>query len=131
MFIDESAFNERTLDRKFGWSPVGTRARQIQPLTRTKKWTVLPLYTCDGFVDWEILHGNFNKDLFVAFVEDHVIPHTTPYPGKNSVLIMDNCKIHRDEVLKLSLHSANSSALQGFVKKLELNSDICLHTHQT
>ena len=99
MFIDESAFHERTLDRKFGWSEVGTRARQIQPLTRTKKWSVLPLYNCNGFVDWEIIRGSFNTDLFVAFVEDHVIPHTTPYPGENSVLIMDNCIIHRDEVL--------------------------------
>jgi hypothetical protein len=108
MFIDETAFHERTLDRKFGWSGVNTRARRIQPLKRTKKWSVLPLYTCDGFADWEIIHGSFNKDLFVAFVEDHVIPHTTPYPGKNSILIMDNCKIHRDDVFKSSLHSTDN-----------------------
>jgi len=119
MFVDESAFHERTLDRKFGWSDVGTRACQIQPLTRTKKWSVLPLYTYNGFVDWEIICGSYNTDLFVAFVEDHVIPHTTPYLGQNSVLIMDNCKIHRDEVFpRISLHSIHNSKLRKFAKML-------------
>ena len=99
MYIDESAFNERSLDRKFGWTPVGAPARQIESFKRSKKWSILPLYTYDGFLDWKIIHGSFDTDLFIQFLEDHVIPHTTPYPGPRSVLIMDNCKIHHDPVL--------------------------------
>ena len=98
MYIDESAFNERSLDHNFGWAEVGAPARQIESFKRSKKWSILPLYTYDGFLDWEIIHGSFNADLFVQFLEEHVIPHTTPYPGPCSVLIMDNCKIHHDEV---------------------------------
>ena len=45
-----------------------------------------------------IIHGSFNGDLLVEFLEEHVIPHTNPYPGPCSVLIMDNAKIHNDEV---------------------------------
>jgi hypothetical protein len=104
MFIDESAANERTLDRKFGWSTVNTRARRIEPFQRTMKWSILPLYTCEGFIDWEIIQGSFDADLFVLFLEEHVIPHTTPYPGLRSVLIMDNCKIHHDQVQKASAY---------------------------
>jgi len=100
MFVDESAFNERTLDRKFGWSKVNTRARIIAPFQWTRKWSILPLYTCDRFIDWEIIQGSFNTDLFVIFLEEHVIPHTMPYPGPRSVLIIDNCRIHHDEVFE-------------------------------
>jgi len=96
MYIDESAFNERTLDRKFGWASIGAPARQIESFKRSKKWSILPLYTYDGFLDWKIIHGSFDADLFVQFLEEHVIPHTTPYPGPRSVLIMDNCRIHHD-----------------------------------
>jgi hypothetical protein len=101
MYIDETGAHERTLDRKYGWSRKNTPARITQPITRSPKWTILPLYTYDGFVDWEIIRGNYNADLFVNFVEEHVIPHTTPFPGPRSVLIMDNCGIHHDQVLRL------------------------------
>lgn len=112
MYIDESAFNERTLDRKFGWAQVGTPARQIESFKRSKKWSILPLYTYDGFVDWKIIHGSFNADLFIQFLEEHVIPHTTPYPGPRSVLIMDNCRIHHDEVSDIpDIHPLQSTYL--------------------
>jgi len=97
-----TAVHERTLERKYGWSEVNTPARMVHSITRSPKWTILPLYTYDGFIDWEIIHGSYNADLFVSFVERHVIPHTTPFPGPRSVLIMDNCGIHGDEVLRLS-----------------------------
>jgi hypothetical protein len=67
-------------------------------IKKSTKWSILPLYTYDGFVDWKIIHGSFNGDSFIEFIEDHVIPHTNPYPGPRSVLIMDNAKIHHDEV---------------------------------
>lgn len=130
MHIDETAANERTLDRKYGWSPVNTPARQIESIKRTKKWSILPLYTCDGFVDWEIIHGSFNADLFVRFLEEHVIPHTTPYPGPRSILIMDNAKIHHDEVPKISLESIDNSEFKIYATPPKLNSHTCRHTLQ-
>jgi hypothetical protein len=130
MYIDETAVNERTLDRKYGWSPVGQPARQIESVKRTKKWSILPLYTYDGFVDWKIVHGSFNADLFVLFLEEHVIPHTNPYPGPKSVLIMDNCKIHHDEVPHISLNSVNNSEFKIYVTLQELSLHTCHHTPQ-
>lgn len=58
----------------------------------------LALYTYDEFVDWMIIHGSFNDDLFVQFLEEHVIPYTNPFPGPRFVLIMDNAKINHDEI---------------------------------
>jgi hypothetical protein len=109
MYSDETAANERTLARKFGWSPKGQPARQIESIKRIKKWSILPLYTVEGFVDWMIIHESFNADLFVLFLEEHVIPHTTPYPGPRSVLIRDNARIHHDEVLDFCLNAIDNS----------------------
>jgi hypothetical protein len=37
IFLDESAANERTGDRKYGWSPVGTIYRVARPLKRSER----------------------------------------------------------------------------------------------
>jgi len=102
MYIDESGANERSLDRKYGWSEKGVPARVISSAKRTKKWSILPVYTYHGFVAWEVIHGSYNSELFVDFLRLKVLPLTTPYPGRNSVLIMDNARIH---------HHAEVSAL--------------------
>ena len=72
VYIDESVANERTLDRKWGWAPKGRAARIICPLTRIKKWSILPLYTMDGFIAYEIIHGSFMSELFEAEVGSEV-----------------------------------------------------------
>jgi len=98
MFLDESAANERTMDRKYGWSPIGTVAEVTEPLKRSKKWSILPLYTVDGLIAWDIIHGSYTIEQFNDFVRNYVIPQTNPFPDPRSVLIMDNAKIHRNEV---------------------------------
>ena len=98
MFLDESAANERTSDRKYGWSLVGLKAEFAESLKKSKKWSILPLYTEDGFIAWDIIHGSYTAATFNDFVRNHVIPHTNPFPGPRSVLCMDNAKIHHNEV---------------------------------
>ena len=98
MFLDESAANARTMDRKYGWAPVGIQAITEEQLIKEKKWSILPLYTEDGFIAWDILHGSYTVETFNKFVKEHVIPYTNPFPGPRSVLCMDNAKIHHDKV---------------------------------
>jgi hypothetical protein len=46
--------------------------------------------------------GKFMKSIlsqiFIEFLQEHVLPHTNSYPGPRSVLIMDNAKIQHDDV---------------------------------
>ena len=98
IYIDESAANERSLDRKYGWSPKGQPAGLISPAKRSKRWSILPVYTYDGFIDWEIIRGSYNSIMFINFIKEKVIPHTTLHPGPRSVLIMDNAKIHHHPI---------------------------------
>jgi transposase len=96
VFIDESACNERTGDRKFGWSPVGVECKVSRPLKRSERWSILPALCNKGYMDWMIYQGAITADLFVEFLRERVLPYCTAYPGVRSVIIMDNASIHKD-----------------------------------
>jgi len=98
VFVDESAANERTMDRKYGWAYIGVTPHVYQSIKRSERWSLLPCYTIDGFFNWEIIQGSYTAELFNSFVENKVLPFCNTYPGLRSVLVMDNAKIHHNEV---------------------------------
>jgi DDE superfamily endonuclease len=98
LFVDESAANERTMDRKYGWAPVGATPYVYQSIKCSERWSLLPVYTIDGFFNWEIIQGSYTTESFNAFVENKVLPYCNPYPGPRSILVIDNAKIHHNEV---------------------------------
>jgi transposase len=100
VFLDESAANERTGDRKRGWSPVGLICEQFRPIKRSERWSILPALTVEGYIGYSIFQGAFNAELFIEFVEEKVLPHCNPYPGPRSVLILDNASIHKNDRLR-------------------------------
>src|SRR5579859_305894 len=98
IFVDESAADERTSHRKYGWSPVGVRPHEYIPFERSKRWSILPAYTSKGFLTWDIQHGSFTQELFEYFIEFKLLPFCTPFPGPRSVIVMDNAPVHQSEV---------------------------------
>jgi len=94
--VDESAANERTRDRKFGWSPQGVPCRVRLPGRRTERWSILPALTVDGWLDYELHQGSFDAERFEAFIE-RVLEHMNPFPQRHSVLLLDNASIHHSE----------------------------------
>ena len=56
----------------------------------------LYIVTYNSFINWEIVRGSYNLDIFINFIKEKVIPHTMPHSDPRSVLIIDNTKIdHR------------------------------------
>jgi DDE superfamily endonuclease len=98
IFVDESATNERTGHRKCGWAPVGITPHEDRVFQRSKRWSVLPAYTVDGFMIWDIEHGSFTQELFEDFIEFRLLPLCNPFPGVRSIIIMDNAPIHHSDV---------------------------------
>ena len=96
--MDESAANERSTHRKYGWAPKGSTPHMYLSFKRSERWSILPAYTSDGFIAWEIIQGSFDAELFDDFIKNQVLPQCSPYPGPKSVLIMDNAPIHRSAV---------------------------------
>jgi len=74
MFCDEFACNERTGDRKYGWAPIGTIADSVETLKYSEKWSILPLFTMDGYIAWDIQKGSYDTEKFNNFIRDQVIP---------------------------------------------------------
>ena len=98
VFLNESAANERNKDRKFGWAPVGVSAVVSALFKRSERWSVLPAYTVNGYMAWEVRQGSYTTELFNAFVREKVLPLCSSFPCPCSVLVLDNASIHRNQV---------------------------------
>jgi len=99
VFVDESACNEKTMDRKYGWAPINEPTKGISELKRSKRWSLLPAYTCQGYMPgWLIHQGAVNGPMFIEWIKNEVLTRMQPYPQPRSVLVMDNASIHRNEV---------------------------------
>ena len=101
MFLDESAINEHTLQRRRGWAPIGATASVIWPFKHSERWSILSAYTEEGFITHDVTHGSFNAEMFNDFVENNLLPMCNSFPGSRSVIIVDNCRIHYNEVSEL------------------------------
>ncbi|KAF9504669.1 hypothetical protein BS47DRAFT_1307798, partial [Hydnum rufescens UP504] len=56
---------------------------------------LLPALSSDGMIYLQIQEGAFDTKAFLAFILD-LLPCMQPFPGHNSVIMMDNCHIHKD-----------------------------------
>jgi hypothetical protein len=65
----------------------------------SSKYSILPALSLDGILDMVVIDGSMNKDVFMQFVEG-VLMEMNPFPGKNSVLVMDNARIHANEAVQ-------------------------------
>ncbi|PKY57434.1 hypothetical protein RhiirA4_305853, partial [Rhizophagus irregularis] len=62
------------------------------------RYTLLPALTEQGIVAVDIMEGSCTKQRFKEFVISQ-LPQMNPFPSTNSVLVLDNAKIHHDQEL--------------------------------
>ncbi len=60
------------------------------------RYSLLPALTVNGIIYSHIKEGAYNGDQFMAWLEG-LLEVMNPYPAPNSVLILDNCRIHHVE----------------------------------
>jgi transposase len=95
VFADESACSERHLDRKYGYSPRGVPATKFQDLRRSERWSILPAYGIDGYLEAPlIVKSSVNGEMFKGWLASSVLPQMQPFPNRRSILVMDNCSTH-------------------------------------
>ena len=95
VFLDESASNERTGDRKFGWAPTGRECEVSRPFKRSERWSILPALLVNGYLSYLIYQGLITAEIFKLFLEQQVLPYYIPYPRPRSILILDNALIYK------------------------------------
>lgn len=58
------------------------------------RYSVLPALSLDGILSVNIIEGSFTYETFADFIEG-LLDQMNPFPQPNSVIIMDNCRIHK------------------------------------
>ena len=79
------------------------------------RFSVLPTISLDSMIDYMVVEGAFNTKLFTMFIE-RLLDKMNPFPSLQSVLIMDNCSIHK--VLEICKLIKSRSALHPFLQHL-------------
>jgi len=59
LFLSESAANKCTMDRKYSAAPIGVTSHEDKSSKRSERWSILPVYTVDGFYCWNIIQGSY------------------------------------------------------------------------
>ncbi|KAF8584515.1 hypothetical protein K439DRAFT_1345906, partial [Ramaria rubella] len=59
---------------------------------------VLPAISYKGILSTTVVEGSFNMCLFTEFIQG-LLDCMQPFPAKNSVIVMDNCKIHKNPAI--------------------------------
>lgn len=95
--LDESSFSERTGDRRWGWAPLGVPPRVKRMLQKSERWSLLPAYTIDGFLEPMIKHGSILQTDFEDWLINRLLPQCNRWPGDRDILIMDNCSTHKSQ----------------------------------
>ncbi|KZV70238.1 hypothetical protein PENSPDRAFT_543418, partial [Peniophora sp. CONT] len=54
----------------------------------------------DGFVATRVVEGSVNGPEFFDFIVEDILPHMNEFPGDKSVLLLDNCAIHKSQYLR-------------------------------
>jgi len=73
IFVDETAKDERTLTRLYGYSPINTRARKSVVFVRGKCYTILPALSLEGFIAVDVMEGSCDKERFQTFILTQVV----------------------------------------------------------
>ena len=116
VFLDESAVDQSTAHRTHGRAEPGTRCVRRMTFIRGVRHSILPALTLHGIISLDVFEGFVNKDRFLSFLREQVVcifimhntrpervlqaPQLNPYPGKRSVVVLDNCSIHHDEEIR-------------------------------
>ncbi|KAJ7060781.1 hypothetical protein C8F01DRAFT_988117 [Mycena amicta] len=90
------------------------------PFVRGTRYTLTAAMSTKGYIATCIVEGSMNASQFFDFVIEDVMPHMKPYPDVQSVIVLDNCRIHHSEILKDVLNDSGGST--------HSLADICRHS---
>jgi hypothetical protein len=84
--------------KKYGLAPINELAEGMSELKRSKRRSLLPAYTSQGYMPgWLIHQGAVDGPMFIQWIKNKVLTCMQLYPQPHSVLVMDNTSIYYNE----------------------------------
>ena len=111
IFIDETFKDGRHAYRRYARSKCGTKAIVRLPFSRGERVSVFAGLGVKGFIAWESTRGTFSRQKFHDAFARCIIPLLNPWPLPNSIVIMDNAKIHMYKELEAAIHQTGARLL--------------------
>ena len=110
MFVwaDENGSDRRNHIRKFGYALRGRTPEYQRSLSRGCRVNAIAAITSSGLLATELTTGSVNGERLFDFLRGTLIPLMNAFDGQspNSILVMDNCSIHRIQEVKSLLSQA-------------------------
>ncbi|KIL55223.1 hypothetical protein M378DRAFT_41478, partial [Amanita muscaria Koide BX008] len=77
------------------WAIRGNKATRKAFFVCGQRFSILPaLSLTEGILHCDIIEGSFDSSLFYTFIS-RLLDRMEPFPAPNSVIVMDNCRIHK------------------------------------
>ncbi|KIK29407.1 hypothetical protein PISMIDRAFT_88936 [Pisolithus microcarpus 441] len=121
--------NERTYARHYGHAPCGRRAQLRDVFVRGTRYSLCAALTTEGYIASHVIEGTYDTQQFYDFIAEEVLPQMNPFPAEHSVLILDNCRIHRNDALVELVENAGMCRF-SFVCTNQYECNICRVHHQ-
>jgi transposase len=106
IFLDET-WTKTNMVRLYGRSKRGTRLIDTSPHGHWKTSTFIAALREDGLVAPAVFDGAINGDLFLAYVEQVLVP--TLIPG--DVVMMDNLSSHKKPAVRRAIEAAGATLM--------------------
>jgi transposase len=106
VFLDETAATTN-MTRRYGRAPVGERVVEAVPFGHYKRTTFVAALRRDGLGAAMTVDGSMNGDLFVAYVEQVLLPELRV----GDVVILDNLAAHKRAEARELIESAGCALI--------------------
>ncbi|OAV87888.1 hypothetical protein PTTG_29245, partial [Puccinia triticina 1-1 BBBD Race 1] len=90
VFTDESGVCLDGVLRTQGWAPVGERTSRAPLARATHQFNLIPAVALSSFVAVMFQTENVKQVDFEHYLEHVLMPNMNPFPGPQSVLVMNN-----------------------------------------
>jgi len=104
-YLDESAASEKVMFQQRSWSAIGLPAYIRPELLSKVRCSVLPALNIHKYLPRAtlVVEGAATQAMYEHWLETVVLPQSEPYPGRRSMIVMDNCSTHHSD--KVITHS--------------------------
>jgi hypothetical protein len=102
LYLDESAASEKVMFRRRSWSAIGLPTFTRSELLSKVRCSVLPALDIHGCLlgSTLVVEGAVTQAIYEHWLEAVVLPQCEPFPGRRSIVVMDNCSTHHSDKVR-------------------------------